>query len=56
MSLGDVGTFALVGGVLVEAGVRLGKVFGRQRTVDGWREGMFLGGCLGLLYWLSEKW
>jgi hypothetical protein len=55
MNLGDVGTFALVGGVLVEAGVRLAKLLGRQPSTDGWREGMFVGASLGLLYWLSEK-
>jgi len=56
MSLGDVGSFALIGGVLVEAGVRVGRLLGRHPTTDGWREGMFLGACLGLLYWFSGKW
>ncbi len=56
MNLGDVGTFALVGGVLVETGVRLAKLLGHRSTTDGWREGVFLGACLGLLYWLSGKW
>ena len=52
MSLGDVGTFALVGGVLVETGVRVAKRLGCEPTADGWREGMFAGACVGLLYWL----
>lgn len=51
LSLGDVGTVAIVGGVIGEVAARLGAIVGRESEIDGWREGMFFGAMAGLLYW-----
>jgi len=51
MGLTDVGTAAIVGGVLVETVARLGTALGRQHEIDGWREGMFFGALMALLFW-----
>lgn len=48
--LTDVGTGAVIGGVLGEMAVRAASMFGMQLTIDGWREGMFVGALLSLSY------
>jgi hypothetical protein len=55
MDLNDVGTFAVIGGVLAEAGRRIAAVFGREWKADAWREGMFLSGLGALLIWAFRK-
>jgi hypothetical protein len=55
MELGDVGTVALIGGILGEAGARVSRFLGREPAIDGWREGMFVGGVFALLVWSSGE-
>jgi hypothetical protein len=52
IGLTDVGTLAVIGGVIGEAAVRIGVAFGREFDIDGWREGMFFGGLVALLFWV----
>jgi hypothetical protein len=47
----DIGTGAIIGGVLVELVVRLAPLFGLEPRIDGWREGMFLGALGALALW-----
>jgi len=55
MDLNDVGTFAVVGGVLAETGRRVAAVLGREWKADAWREGMFVSGLLALVIWTFRK-
>lgn len=49
------GTVALIGGILGEAGARVSRFVGREPAIDGWREGMFVGGVFALLVWISGE-
>lgn len=51
IALGDLGTGALIGGVLGETVARVGRLLGHEPEIDGWREGMFAGAVVALLYW-----
>jgi hypothetical protein len=51
VGLADIGTAAIIGGVLGETAARLGVTLGRGSEPDGWRDGMFFGGLAALLYW-----
>ncbi|HEX8689316.1 MAG TPA: hypothetical protein VF729_03645 [Solirubrobacterales bacterium] len=52
LGLTDIGTVAVIGGVLTEAAVRIGASCGIEWEIDGWREGMFFGALIALLFWL----
>lgn len=51
VGLTDIGTLAVVGGVIGETAVRIGMMSGREFEIDGWRDGMFFGALVALLYW-----
>ena len=53
--LTDIGTGAMIGGLLGELGVRLASTLGRRPTIDGWREGMFFGGLVTFLIWAFSE-
>ena len=55
MDLSDVGTAAVIGGVVGEAAARLAKLLGRAWKTDAWREGMFVSGGAALLAWVFQK-
>jgi len=55
MDLNDVGTFAVIGGVLAETGRRIAAALGRDWKADAWREGMFVSGLGALLFWAFRK-
>jgi hypothetical protein len=55
MDLSDVGTFAVVGGVLAETGRRVATMLGREWKADAWREGMVVSGLGALLIWAFRK-
>lgn len=52
VALTDVGTGAIIGGLLCELGVRVASLMGHRTAIDGWREGMFLGGLAVFLVWV----
>jgi hypothetical protein len=54
MGLSDVGTFAVIGGVLAETGRRIAALLGRE-WADAWREGMFVSGLVALVIWTFRK-
>ena len=54
VALGDIGTAAVLGGVLFEAIVRLAPLVGWRPSIDGWREGMFFGALVAFLVWIIE--
>jgi hypothetical protein len=51
-TLNDVGTGAVIGGLLGELCTRLAPSIGREWQVDGWREGMFFGALAVLVFWV----
>jgi hypothetical protein len=53
IALTDIGTGAMVDGLLGEIAVRMAPLFGRELTVDGWREGMFVGALVVFAAWVS---
>lgn len=55
ISLSDIGAGAVIGGVLGETAVRLAAALGFEPQIDGWREGMFVGALLALVYWASGR-
>ncbi len=55
IALTDIGTGAMIGGLLGELGVRLASMLGHRPTIDGWREGMFFGGLIVLLAWAFSE-
>lgn len=55
MDLNDVGTFAVIGGVLAETGRRVAALLGREWKADAWREGMFVSGLVTLIVWAFRK-
>lgn len=55
LTLTDVGTGAVLGGLLGEVLTRLAVSLGREWEADGWREGMFYGALLVLTMWLFRE-
>lgn len=51
-TLSDVGTTAVIGGLVGELAVRLARSLGTEIRLDGWREGMFIGALWGLSVWI----
>ena len=51
LALTDIGTAAMLGGVLGEVYSRLWSLLGWEPVVDGWREGMFFGALFFLALW-----
>jgi hypothetical protein len=54
IALTDIGTGAMVGGLLGEIAVRIAPLFGRELNMDGWREGMFFGALIVFAAWVSN--
>jgi|GEM_PF-2705739 len=55
IGLTDIGTIAVLGGVLGETIVRLARSFGLEVEIDGWREGMFVGALGAVLLWIADQ-
>jgi hypothetical protein len=55
MDLSDVGTTAIIGGVVAEAGKRAAETLGWSWKADAWREGMFVSGLFALVIWAFRR-